>query len=234
MRTSLIFGALSVVAASAAIGACSSSGSGSSTGTGGQTSSTTSSSTTSGTAGSGTTSSSTTSSSTTSSSTSTSTSTSTSSSTSSSGGTCMGLGDACTNCAFTSCENLYCTCFGDADCGPIVTCLNACAVGDTTCIDGCYAHHTTGISEATLLDACEAMSCAGMCGNAATLPKCEECLFTNAAANMDACLVDSTCIAWLACANACADPVCIGNCATDTDADAVNGAYQGVCSNECM
>ncbi len=149
------------------------------------------------------------------------------------GGTCGPLGDPCTACAAPTCSAAYCTCYGDHDCAGVLSCLDGCGPLDSSCQDGCYAGHTTGIAEAIALTDCMARQCTSACPGAIPQTNCQECLATMAASDLDQCFADSACVAWFHCFLGCSDTACEANCMADANAESLYSNTQGVCSLYC-
>ena len=169
--------------------------------------------------------------------TSASTSESTTSSSSTTTGTptgCAGLGDTCSDCLFTSCNALYCTCFDNASCGSLVACSQACAPGDTACGQACFTNNQAGISNAALVGDCAATQCPACTGSAALGP-CEKCLFTSCSAQMNKCLANADCNGLIQCVQDGGDAF---GCAFEypdgtDDAQAVSDCLDNNCSGQC-
>src|SRR5438874_9062753 len=80
---------------------------------------------------------------------------------SSSGMGCMGLADACSQCAFQSCQSVYCACYAEPACGSLIACAQKCSPNDMQCAQTCLTQNEAGISDAFLVDDCAASSCGG-------------------------------------------------------------------------
>lgn len=148
----------------------------------------------------------------------------------------MSLGDSCTSCDFTSCNSEYCACYDDADCGTVATCIKACAANDTSCDYGCFVGHTTGISEAAVLEDCASRQCATGCNVTLELTSCESCMFTMAMSDVDACLTTSDCAAYFLCLTSCgSDPTCPSTCGASptTPEQNILNDFDGPCGNVC-
>ena len=121
------------------------------------------------------------------------------------GPACQPLSDACAQCAFGTCQDLYCGCYANQDCVVLIACLQACAANDTTCQQKCFAQPSAmdHISEAFLLGDCSAMPCMAECPGVTSAGACERCLFKQCPTEMNTCLSDADCYAILNCAIKC-------------------------------
>lgn len=152
---------------------------------------------------------------------------------------CAGLGDACSDCLFTSCNALYCACYDNATCGALVACTQGCAAGDDGCAQACLTNNQAGISAAALVSDCAATSCPS-CPGVAALGPCEKCLFTSCSAQMNKCLANEECGALIQCAQDCApgDDTCLAFCAFEhsggtDDGQAVSDCLGASCGGQC-
>jgi hypothetical protein len=80
-------------------------------------------------------------------------------------GTCSTTGDACESCLGTSCCAEIQDCTGA--CSSLITCLASCAVGDTSCTDGCDSSYPDGVSGANSILSCGESSCSSACSGTA-------------------------------------------------------------------
>lgn len=159
------------------------------------------------------------------------------------GGMCPSLGDACTTCLSVQCQDTYCTCFQNSECGALAFCLQNCSVNDQACIQTCLGMHPTGISDAFLVANCTAASCDMECPGANALGPCEQCLFTSCSSEMNTCLANPDCYAIIDCAQqqmcAPSDIQCVSACAAGhqagvQDATAVAMCGQNNCTADCQ
>lgn len=121
---------------------------------------------------------------------------------------CQSLGDACSMCLHTNCQDLYCTCYNNADCtGLVFNCLSQCdpaAADYQMCVQDCSTMYPGGISDGALLGGCSDQNCALDCPpSGVTIDACSECLFTNCPNEMNACLADPACAAAVDCIQMC-------------------------------
>lgn len=150
---------------------------------------------------------------------------------------CQALGDACTQCLFTSCNPTYCACYAEPACATLVSCTQQCA-GDPSCNQGCFTNNQAGIPEAALVNDCAATSCP-MCPGTAQLDPCSKCLFGACPDALGKCLANAECAALVTCAQGCGgDLFCQLDCydahpAGQNDADAVSTCAQDSCSGQC-
>lgn len=136
---------------------------------------------------------------------------------------CQSLGDACSLCLHTNCQDLYCTCYNNADCTDLVfNCLSQCdpaAADYQMCTQDCATMYSGGVSDAALLGGCSDQNCAADCPpSGIPIDPCSECLFTNCSNEMNACFANAECAAILECAQACpvtdpGNPNCPQDCA---------------------
>lgn len=121
---------------------------------------------------------------------------------------CQSLGDACSTCLHTNCQDLYCTCYNNADCtGLVFNCLNQCdpaAADYQMCVQDCSTMYPGGISDGALLGGCSDQNCAMDCpASGVVIDACSECLFTNCPNEMNTCLADPACAAAVECIQMC-------------------------------
>jgi hypothetical protein len=156
---------------------------------------------------------------------------------------CQSVGDACSNCAFSSCNAEYCACYVEQDCAAIVNCFQTCPTGDMACQQTCMTMHPDSISLAFLLGDCASNDCAAECPGVRALDPCEACLFTSCSTQMNTCLSNPDCTALLQCVHPACAPTysmtCVGNCAAlhpggQTDGLAVYSCLTGSCATACM
>jgi hypothetical protein len=171
----------------------------------------------------------------------TTTTTTSSSATSGSGGgpTCDDLGDACTACEATECADIYCNCYGNAQCGLLYQCLLPCAPDDLACQQACWTAHEDGVSDGALLVHCAATACATACPGYTPLTPCQECLFTECEPQMNTCYANPDCITLLACLDECTTPGCENGCYALYpdglgDAGPVGDCLQASCAAACQ
>lgn len=136
---------------------------------------------------------------------------------------CQSLGDACSTCLHTNCQDLYCTCYNNQECIDLVfTCLSQCdpaAADYQMCTQNCATMYPGGVSDGALLGGCSDQNCAADCPTSGIpIDPCSECLFTNCSNEMNACFANADCAATLECAQACPmtdpnNPNCPQDCA---------------------
>lgn len=117
---------------------------------------------------------------------------------------CQPIAEPCAECAYATCQDLYCACYAEADCAALVACISPCDPADTVCQQPCLTDHKDSISKAFLLGDCAAGSCSGSCMGVAAIPPCPKCLFTMCPAEMNNCLSDPDCNDIIQCAGNCA------------------------------
>ena len=120
--------------------------------------------------------------------------------------TCPPFMDACTNCASVNCPEIWCGCVNNPDCLGLFQCFAGC-MQDETCEQGCLTTYENGISAAALVSGCAGTTCSSVCswGNPGFDP-CEECIYTDCATEMNACLAMPDCGLLYQCLTAC-DPL---------------------------
>jgi hypothetical protein len=156
------------------------------------------------------------------------------------GMTCPSFGDPCTSCASMNCPDIWCGCVNNPECLDLFTCFGDC-MGDGACEQDCLTAHSGGISAVTLVSGCAGTTCSGVCdwGNPGFTP-CEECIYTDCAAEMNACLAAPDCSALYGCLTGCApvDLSCQQQCYLDFAGgvqlleDALT-CITNVCANPC-
>lgn len=139
---------------------------------------------------------------------------------------CQPLSDDCTQCAFGACQDLYCQCYGNADCPALVNCLQPCDPADDACIKPCLSAHEDSISTAFLLGDCTATPCSDVCMGVAAQQACPKCLFEQCPVQMNDCLADPDCYDILMCAIECPpnDFVCALGCTSGKPQESTNRA----------
>lgn len=139
---------------------------------------------------------------------------------------CQPINEPCAECAYASCQDLYCACYAEIDCAALVNCISPCDPTDTACQQPCLTAHQDSISKAFLLGDCASGGCAGSCMGVATIPPCPKCLFTKCPNEMNTCLADPDCNDIINCAAACApgDIACGFACANGKPQTATNKA----------
>lgn len=115
---------------------------------------------------------------------------------------CPSLGDFCTDCISVGCPDVWCQCAGNPDCLGLFGCTGQC-MGDPNCEQSCLTLHENGISDALLVSGCAGTTCNGDCQFGEPVTPCEECLLTDCAAEMNACLAQPSCSNLWACLNGC-------------------------------
>jgi hypothetical protein len=130
---------------------------------------------------------------------------------------CPSFGDPCTDCAANNCPDVWCGCVNNVECTDLFACFAPC-MGNAACEQACLTAHSGGISAAVLVGGCAGTTCSGVCdwGNSGFTP-CEECIYTDCAAEMNACLAAPACSALYACLGGCApiDLSCQQQCYLD-------------------
>jgi hypothetical protein len=164
---------------------------------------------------------------------------STTSSTSGNGGGCVGLGDACSDCAVESCNALYCTCAANSACTTLISCLDGCG-SDQNCSQGCLSATPAGIADAVLLNDCANGSCGSQCPTTQPLDACQKCAAQNCPTQLSACLANPECTPLIECASNCSedDFFCLSGCADDYGggqdvAEDLGGCVEGPCNGLC-
>ena len=155
--------------------------------------------------------------------------------TSGNGGGCVGLGDACSDCAVDACNALYCTCAANTDCTTLIACLDGCG-GNQGCAQNCLSSTPNGISDAVLLNDCASGACGAQCPTTQPLDACQKCAAQMCPQQLSACLANPDCTPLIDCASQCSpdDFICLGGCASDYGdgqdvAEALGDCVSGVC-----
>ena len=91
--------------------------------------------------------------------------TSSSSSSSGSTATCTGVdtSTACGACTASSCCSQVTQCKADSNCTSLVSCLQNCAAGDTTCQNSCQTEFPSGVTNFNAFSSCLSNSCSSQC-----------------------------------------------------------------------
>lgn len=111
----------------------------------------------------------------------------------------------CGACVALACPEVWCGCVDDPECGALFACGNACGT-DEACRQACLAEHPEGISDVVLVTGCAAESCPDDCPTTGDgLSDCEQCLYTDCDAQMNACLSQPACLGLFQCLTACPD-----------------------------
>lgn len=159
---------------------------------------------------------------------------------SSSGGACVDFGDACTACEVTACEESYCACYGQSDCGLYAQCTFACETDDIDCYQACNAQYPNAITNAVLLNDCAAKACPAECAGypLIELDACERCSYSRCETTMNACLSKASCTSLLACLAECDGTACQEQCYAahpdaGTEGYAVGTCIVQQCGAEC-
>jgi len=144
---------------------------------------------------------------------------------------CVDFGDACTACEVEACEESYCACYGEADCGLYAQCTFACPDGDLDCYQGCNSQYPAAITKAVLLNDCAAAACPVACQDypLLTLDGCERCSYERCEPTMNACLAKPACTALLACLGGCSSSSCQDQCYAEHPAALPEGYAVGTC-----
>jgi hypothetical protein len=69
----------------------------------------------------------------------------------------------CTECIYTDCAAVMNTCFVDAECIPLLDCLNACPPMSIQCQQQCYSAHGTGVDPLQAVIDCADVACGNLC-----------------------------------------------------------------------
>jgi hypothetical protein len=160
------------------------------------------------------------------------------SSSSTGSGTCVGLGDPCTECEATECQQQYCACAKNADCVQLAGCGSSCAPNDATCLQACWTASPNGIADGALLVDCAAEKCAAGCPGLTTLTPCQECLYQQCPGAMNTCVANAQCSLLLYCVASCTEPACQDACYAQhpeglDDAGPVGACARMHCSATC-
>ena len=150
-----------------------------------------------------------------------------------SAGRCAPLGDPCSTCASTACEDLYCSCTDEPQCMALVGCLGACPQVDEACVQRCSTAHEAGISPGFLLNDCGANSCATECPGSKPATPCQLCLFKSCPEDMNRCLANPECSALIRCVAACpaGDMGCPTACGLAHAAGIADARPVGMCND---
>ena len=146
------------------------------------------------------------------------------------GSACADLGDVCTSCELAACADRYCACYENTACGLLASCVLACPLSDTSCLQACYTQHPDGISDGALLVHCAASDCPQACPGYQPLEPCTLCLYEECPATMNTCVANAECTQLLLCIDACADETCQNQCYADYPAGLRDAAALGTCS----
>ncbi len=156
------------------------------------------------------------------------------------GGTsgCQGLGDACSDCSYQNCQQLYCACYVDADCSALGFCMSLCSINDQACAQNCWTSYEDGISQGAIALHCAAQYCATECPGANLLDACDQCMFTNCDTAMNACFANPDCVGLYQCVQACSTTACETSCYTQwpngtADVTAAYSCSTTHCSGPC-
>ena len=139
----------------------------------------------------------------------------------------------CQGCVESSCCIEMSACDVGSDCDALITCLDSCPNGDTTCSDACLANYPNGLSNAQALFTCSENSCTtectvpGICGSDLSYQSevHTQCVSDNCCASFDPCYADATCAACLQ------NPEGAG-CDTDTLYEAYNVCLDANCPTD--
>jgi hypothetical protein len=157
------------------------------------------------------------------------------------GPVCVDFGDACSACELSVCEQRFCDCYGNADCGLYASCTFECELWDYDCYQACNTKHPEGITDAVLLNDCAYDACASECSDypLIELTACERCTYDKCEAQMNTCLANPVCTDLVLCVQACgADTECQNACSATFptglgDATPVASCAQSQCSSSC-
>lgn len=131
--------------------------------------------------------------------------------------------EACDQCVVDACEDEYCGCADEAECRPLVECLEACADGDADCNQACYTAHESGISASIQVSACAADNCANDCGRTQAWGRCEVCAAESCRVPLNDCVADPDCSGIITCLlEDCQDGIfaCLDQCGVNDSAKA--------------
>lgn len=153
----------------------------------------------------------------------------------SAGPVCVDYGEPCTECEMAACPDLFCDCYGNAECGLIAQCVLACPEDDVTCQAGCAAAFPSGTSTSALLADCAAVNCLDACSALGTIPPpldaCERCVYAECGTQMNACFGVRECPTLIVCVTACGNDLgCQAGCAGLYPAAVAAATTVGDCS----
>jgi hypothetical protein len=69
----------------------------------------------------------------------------------------------CTQCLYSDCSTVMNACFADAECIPLLNCLNTCSPQSIQCQSQCYADHQSGIDPLQAVIDCSNTACSTVC-----------------------------------------------------------------------
>jgi hypothetical protein len=158
-----------------------------------------------------------------------------------SGPMCVDFGDACTACERQACEDTFCECYGNTDCGLYAACTFECEAGDYECYQVCNTQHPAGITDAVLLNDCAADACPTECEGypLIALTDCERCTYESCESQMNTCLANPDCTDLVFCLQDCGvDMACQNGCYAEfpggiSDATPVGTCAQTNCQSAC-
>ena len=148
---------------------------------------------------------------------------------------CVDFGEPCSACEIVACEDRYCECYGNVDCGLYASCVIDCAPDDAMCLQACNTAYPDGITDAVLLNDCAATSCPQECAafNLYELDPCESCLYLECETAMNACLAVPECTALLFCLADCGGSMSCQNTCYATYPGGIEPATPvGTCSSQ--
>jgi hypothetical protein len=146
----------------------------------------------------------------------------------------------CTDCVAVSCPEAWCGCTNEPDCAALFACFGECN-GEEACNQQCLQTFPNGISSVLLVSDCATNRCPSDCPMGSTmLTPCEQCLYADCSAEMNACLSTPDCLGLLQCLQGCSDGqlTCQQQCYADHPGGAmplelVIGCSQSECPVDC-
>jgi hypothetical protein len=151
------------------------------------------------------------------------------------GAACVDFGEPCSACEIEACEDRYCECYGNVDCGLYASCAIDCDPGDAECLQACNTAYPDGITDAVLLNDCAATSCSSECEQFELyeLTPCQTCLYEECESAMNDCLAVPDCSALLFCLADCEGSVTCQNTCYATYPNGIEPATPvGTCSSQ--
>jgi hypothetical protein len=153
---------------------------------------------------------------------------------------CEDFGDPCTTCTVDSavCNQTYCDCVGDPECGGLWQCLLGCAQ-DPMCSDDCELMYPDAYAQLLLMLDCMGGECSAECNGLMPFGGCFKCWLTDCSTALNDCVADAECNEYIDCIAACTEAGCPAACydaLTDTTlADALFTCVQNNCQDagEC-
>jgi hypothetical protein len=148
---------------------------------------------------------------------------------------------ACDTCQDNSCCSQMTACSNQASCHSLLTCINNCSSGDTTCMNSCQSSYSSGVTTLTTFITCVQTSCSASCsqnagsggsggGTGGACPAssgdtaCTTCDKQSCCSQFTACENQPACANLANCITACAsgDTTCMNGCETSYPSGASN------------